>query len=53
MRCAATGALASRLCMASNGSINVKLSPQYLLNCDTGDEMGCGETNTSTTIDKH
>jgi cathepsin B len=39
---AATGALASRYCMATKGKVNVRLSPQYLLDCDTEDEMGCG-----------
>eukprot|EP01052_Picozoa_sp_SAG31_P014146 SAG31_NODE_869_length_11344_cov_15.137839_7_plen_585_part_00 len=39
---AATGVLASRFCMATKGKVNVRMSPQYLLDCNTQDEMGCG-----------
>jgi len=37
---AATEALSDRLCIASNGKINVVLSPEDLVSCDTTD-MGC------------
>jgi cathepsin B len=37
---AATEVLSDRFCISSNNKINVVLSPQYLLSCDTGD-MGC------------
>jgi len=37
---AASEVLSDRFCIASNGSINVVLSPQYLVSCDTSD-YGC------------
>jgi len=38
----ATEALATRLCIATNGATFVTLSPQYLVNCDTANgNMGC------------
>ncbi|CAG9327104.1 unnamed protein product [Blepharisma stoltei] len=35
-----TQALSDRLCVASKGQINIALSPQYLIDCDTFD-FGC------------
>jgi hypothetical protein len=28
--------------MATGGEVNERLSPQFLLDCDVRDEMGCG-----------
>ena len=39
---AASGALSSRLCMASHGKQNERLSTQWLVDCNTKDEQGCG-----------
>lgn len=39
---AAAHVMSARLCAASNGTINTRMSPQYLLECDTADEGGCG-----------
>eukprot|EP00762_Andalucia_godoyi_P006591 ANDGO_05002.mRNA.1 Cathepsin B-like CP2 len=36
----ASESLSDRFCIASKGSVNVVLSPQYQVSCDTGD-MGC------------
>jgi cathepsin B len=38
---AATEALSDRFAIASNGSINVVLSPQDLISCETSDQYGC------------
>ena len=37
---AATEALSDRFCIASGGSVNVVLSPEDMVSCDTGN-MGC------------
>jgi len=42
---AASGVLSNRLCIASKGKINIPLSPQWLLDCDTkgpNANGGCG-----------
>eukprot|EP01132_Coremiostelium_polycephalum_P002426 gene2426-2996_t len=38
---AASGVLQDRLCIASNGAINVTLSPQSLVSCDNRMNLGC------------
>jgi len=37
----ASEALTDRFCIASNASTNVVLSPQWLVSCNDGDNMGC------------
>jgi cathepsin B len=34
-------AITDRFCIASNASTNIIFSPQYLVSCNDGDEMGC------------
>lgn len=43
----ATEALSDRLCIASNGNINVVLSPQYLVSCNGFPNQGCNGGITS------
>jgi len=39
---AASGCMATRMCMATKGKINTRFSPQHIMLCNTEDELGCG-----------
>jgi len=38
----ASGVMSSRLCQLSNGTVNERMSPQWLMSCNDKTDMGCG-----------